>query len=143
MHHRSPLEPCDIHSGTRRLYLRRCRISCPESPSTFAIRLISAHCSTLSKCLPPVSIARSSQGLGPAGWLRPCARWTSFRPAQVDQYSGGAYTNPTPAIEEALQTQGFCFRSSGRTEAAGTNSGTDFRPESIVPVLRGHSPGTK
>src|SRR3954468_6325583 len=54
--------------------------------------MISAHCSTSSNCLLPVSTSWSSQGQSPAGWLRPCAEWTSFRPAQVAQYSGGAYT---------------------------------------------------
>ena len=42
--------------------------------------------------LPPVSIVRSSQIKGPAGRHRPRAGWTTFRPAQADQYSGGAYT---------------------------------------------------
>lgn len=55
---------------------------------------------TLSLCSPPTSarvLSRSSQGLGPAGWPRPCVRWTSFRPAQVDQYSGGAYISAIPS----------------------------------------------
>jgi hypothetical protein len=42
--------------------------------------------------LSPVSIVRSSQIKGPVGRLRPRAGWTTFRPAQADQYSGGAYS---------------------------------------------------
>src|SRR3954467_6612146 len=43
---------------------------------------------------PPRPRPCSSEGPNPAGRTRPRARWVTFRPAQVGQYSGGADTAP-------------------------------------------------
>ena len=55
------------------------------------MRLISTHCSTPTTRLPPRRSPRSSEGPDPTGQLPTPARWVTFRPAQVGQYSGGAH----------------------------------------------------
>src|SRR3954471_3104073 len=61
--------------------VRRWISRCERRPTCF-IRLISAHCSTPSNTLSPVSINRSSQIKGPVGRLRPHAA--------VDHFYSGA-----------------------------------------------------
>jgi hypothetical protein len=67
---------------------------------------ISAHRSTPSQRLPPVSIVRSSQIRGPVGQLPAGAGMDHFRSAQLDQYSGGGYPARRSGLIRARRGQG-------------------------------------
>src|SRR6516225_11685269 len=95
-----------------RRWIARC-----ESPSTCFISLICAHCSTSSNAfLRSRSLDRARSRVR-SDASDPASEWTSFRPAQVVQYSGGAYTFVTLGHEQSESPERI-GRDPGEVQAA-------------------------
>src|SRR6516225_5365381 len=109
-----------------RRWIARC-----ESPSTCFISLICAHCSTSSNAfLRSRSLDRARSRVR-SDASDPASEWTSFRPAQVVQYSGGAYSSidisrREKEIDAAARIRGVAVAQVARLREGGKGTSHQF-----------------